>query len=882
MRTEQPKTIYLKDYQQPDYWIDETQLTFELFEDYTLVHSRLSIRLNDAKPQGETQPPLVLDGQLLELVSVALDDQPLSSYQVDDDTLTLQPHEASFALAITTRIEPQNNTALEGLYKSGGMFCTQCEAEGFRKITYYLDRPDVMSRFTTTVVADRGNYPVLLSNGNPIAAGEHEGGRHWISWEDPFPKPAYLFALVAGDLCLLQDSFTTMTGRKIDLRIYVEPENREQCDHAMDSLKRSMRWDEEVYGREYDLDIFMIVAVNDFNMGAMENKGLNIFNSSCVLAQQDTATDMAFQRVEAVVAHEYFHNWSGNRVTCRDWFQLSLKEGFTVFRDSEFSADMNSRTVKRIEDVTFLRANQFAEDAGPMAHPVRPDSFIEISNFYTLTVYEKGAEVVRMLHTLLGAEGFRKGTDLYFERHDGQAVTCDDFIKALEDANGADFSQFKRWYSQAGTPRLDVASHYDAAQREYRLSFRQHCPATPGQSEKLPQVIPVRMALLDPQGGELPLQLAGESAVLGNEAVLSVTEAEQEFVFVNVDQEPLPSLLRGFSAPVKMNYPYSRDERVFLAKHDPDGFNRWEAAQSLAVDVLQGLVEIHRAGRPLHLDQRLADIYRSVLSDTTLDSAMVAELIRLPSEAYLVELAETAHVDAIHFAREWLRAELARTIKSELQQRFDSLQVSATYSADAEAMAMRSLKNTLLGYLMLTEDPAVMQQCVRQFVESDNMTDRQAALVALVNSPFEQPRQAALERFAERWSAYPLVMDQWFSIQAGSTQPGGLERVEALMQHPLFTLRNPNKVRALIGAFANQNLVNFHRADGAGYRFLADRIIELDRLNPQIAARLVTPLSRWRKFAEDRQQLMQQELARVLATEKLSPDVYEVVSKSLA
>ena len=882
MRTEQPKTIYLKDYQQPDYWIDETQLTFELFEDYTLVHSRLSIRLNDAKPQGETQPPLVLDGQLLELVSVALDDQPLSSYQVDDDTLTLQPHEASFALAITTRIEPQNNTALEGLYKSGGMFCTQCEAEGFRKITYYLDRPDVMSRFTTTVVADRGNYPVLLSNGNPIAAGEHEGGRHWISWEDPFPKPAYLFALVAGDLCLLQDSFTTMTGRKIDLRIYVEPENREQCDHAMDSLKRSMRWDEEVYGREYDLDIFMIVAVNDFNMGAMENKGLNIFNSSCVLAQQDTATDMAFQRVEAVVAHEYFHNWSGNRVTCRDWFQLSLKEGFTVFRDSEFSADMNSRTVKRIEDVTFLRANQFAEDAGPMAHPVRPDSFIEISNFYTLTVYEKGAEVVRMLHTLLGAEGFRKGTDLYFERHDGQAVTCDDFIKALEDANGADFSQFKRWYSQAGTPRLDVASHYDAAQREYRLSFRQHCPATPGQSEKLPQVIPVRMALLDPQGGELPLQLAGESAVLGNEAVLSVTEAEQEFVFVNVDQEPLPSLLRGFSAPVKMNYPYSRDERVFLAKHDPDGFNRWEAAQSLAVDVLQGLVEIHRAGRPLHLDQRLADIYRSVLSDTTLDSAMVAELIRLPSEAYLVELAETAHVDAIHFAREWLRAELARTLKSELQQRFDSLQVSATYSADAEAMAMRSLKNTLLGYLMLTEDPAVMQQCVRQFVESDNMTDRQAALVALVNSPFEQPRQAALERFAERWSAYPLVMDQWFSIQAGSTQPGGLERVEALMQHPLFTLRNPNKVRALIGAFANQNLVNFHRADGAGYRFLADRIIELDRLNPQIAARLVTPLSRWRKFAEDRQQLMQQELARVLATEKLSPDVYEVVSKSLA
>lgn len=885
MRTEQPKTIYLKDYQQPDYWIDETHLTFDLFEDHALVHSRLSMRLNADKTSTDKQPPLVLDGQLLELIKVELDDKVLSAadYQIDDDSLTLQPGAASFELAITTRIEPQNNTALEGLYKSGTMFCTQCEAEGFRKITYYLDRPDVMSRFTTTVIAERERYPVLLSNGNPIASsGDHENGRHWVSWEDPFPKPAYLFALVAGDLCLLQDSFVTMSGREIDLRIYVEAENREQCDHAMDSLKRSMRWDEETYGREYDLDIFMIVAVNDFNMGAMENKGLNVFNSSCVLAQQDTATDLAFQRVEAVVAHEYFHNWSGNRVTCRDWFQLSLKEGFTVFRDSEFSGDMNSHTVKRIEDVTFLRANQFAEDAGPMAHPVRPDSFIEISNFYTLTVYEKGAEVVRMLHTLLGAEGFRKGTDLYFERHDGQAVTCDDFVKALEDANGADFSQFKRWYSQAGTPRLEAASHYDATKREYRLSFRQHCPATPGQSEKLPQVIPVRMALLNTQGQEMALQLAGESQSRGYETVLSITEAEQEFVFSNIDQQPLPSLLRGFSAPVKLSYPYSRDDRVFLAKHDPDGFNRWEAAQGLAVDVLQGLVEIHRTGRPLHLDQRLAEVYRTVLADTSLDAAMVAEIIRLPSEAYLVELAETAHVEAIHFAREWLRAELARTLKSEIQQRFDALPTAETYSADAASMAARSLKNTLLGYLMLTEDPAIMHVCVRQFVEANNMTDRQAALVALVNSPFDEQRKAALDTFAERWAAYPLVMDQWFSIQAGSTLPGGLARVEALMQHPLFTLRNPNKVRAVIGAFANQNLVNFHQADGAGYRFLADRIIELDRLNPQIAARLVTPLSRWRKFAEDRQQLMQQELARVLATEQLSPDVYEVVSKSLA
>ena len=883
MRTEQPTTIHLTDYKQPDYLIDETHLTFELFEDHALVHSRLAMRRNAA---GEgALPPLVLHGQELVLQSVALDEQALTAdaWQVDDSSLTLQPVAREFELAITTRIEPQNNTALEGLYKSGGMFCTQCEAEGFRKITYYLDRPDVMSRFTTTVMADRGSYPVLLSNGNLIASGEHEGGRHWATWEDPFPKPAYLFALVAGDLCRIDDSFTTMSGREVELRIYVEPENREQCGHAMDSLKRSMRWDEEVYGREYDLDIFMIVAVNDFNMGAMENKGLNIFNSSCVLAHPDTATDLAFQRVEAVVAHEYFHNWSGNRVTCRDWFQLSLKEGFTVFRDAEFSADMNSRTVKRIEDVTFLRANQFAEDAGPMAHPVRPDSYMEISNFYTLTIYEKGAEVVRMLHTLLGAEGFRKGTDLYFERHDGQAVTCDDFIAALEDANGVDFTQFKRWYSQAGTPVLQVDGRYDAATSTFRLLCRQSCPATPGQTEKLPFVIPLRLALLDSEGREIPLQLAGEAETRGTETVLAVTEAEQLFVFENVSEEPLPSLLRGFSAPVKLIYPYSRDDRVFLAMHDPDGFNRWEAAQSLAVDVLQGLIEIHRAGRPLLLDQRLLDVHRAVLADDRLDPAMVAEILRLPSEAYLVELAEVADVEAIYHVREWVRRELATALTDTMWSRFRQLGNGAGgYRADAESMARRSLRNTLLGYLMLTEASEALSACVQQFVEAGNMTDRQAALVALVNSPHEQQKHAALEEFAQRWSDYPLVMDQWFSIQAASPLPGGLERVQGLMKHPAFTLRNPNKVRALIGAFANQNLANFHRADGAGYRFIADRIIELNQLNPQIASRMLTPLTRWRKFDEPRQLLMKAELARILACDDLSPDVYEVVSKSLA
>ncbi|WP_150304066.1 aminopeptidase N [Pseudomonas saliphila] len=883
MRTEQPKTIYLKDYQQPDYWIDETHLTFELFDDHALVHSRLAMRVN-ADKNPTTLPQLVLDGQELELISVAIDDQALTEadYQLSADSLTLQPAGAQFELAITTRIHPRENTALEGLYQSGEMFCTQCEAEGFRKITYYLDRPDVMSRFTTTVIADRDGFPVLLSNGNPVASGEHDTDRHWITWEDPFPKPAYLFALVAGDLCLIRDSFTTMSGRTIDLRIYVEAENRDQCDHAMDSLKRSMRWDEQAYGREYDLDIFMIVAVNDFNMGAMENKGLNIFNSSCVLAHADTATDMAFQRVEAVVAHEYFHNWSGNRVTCRDWFQLSLKEGFTVFRDSQFSADMNSATVKRIEDVTFLRANQFAEDAGPMAHPVRPDAFMEISNFYTLTVYEKGAEVVRMLHTLLGDAGFRKGTDLYFERHDGQAVTCDDFVKALEEANTVDLTQFKRWYSQGGTPRLAVRSAYDSAAGTFSLSFSQSCPPTPGQSEKAPFVIPVRMALLDEQGHELNLKLVGEQQPRGTETVLSVTKPEQTFVFEGLTGEPLPSLLRNFSAPVKMLYPYSRDDRVFLAKHDPDGFNRWEAAQSLAVDVLQGLVEIHQAGRPLMLDLRLLDVYRSVLTNENLDPAMVAEIIRLPTESYLVELAEVADVDAIHHVREWVRLELATTLNADMWTLFRRLDDRTAYTPDAASVARRSLKNTLLGYLMQSGSAEALSVCVRQFVEANNMTDRQAALAALVNSPHEEQKAAALAEFAERWSGYPLVMDQWFAVQATSTLPGGLERVQALMAHPAFTLRNPNKVRALIGSFAAQNLVNFHRKDGAGYRFLTDQIIVLNELNPQIASRLLTPLTRWSKYDAGRQALLKGELSRLLSQPDLSPDVYEVVSKSLA
>ncbi|MFV3340383.1 aminopeptidase N [Pseudomonas sp. NY15349] len=885
MRTEQPQVIYLKDYQAPDYLIDETHLTFELFEDHTLVHAQLVMRRNPARGAG--LPPLELDGQQLELLRASLDDQELQpgEYQLDADSLTVQPKAERFTLDTSVKIHPESNTALEGLYKSGKMFCTQCEAEGFRKITYYLDRPDVMSTFTTTVIAEQHRYPVLLSNGNPIGSGPAEDGRHWATWEDPFMKPAYLFALVAGDLWCVEDSFTRQSGRDVTLRIYVEPENIDKCDHAMVSLKKSMRWDEEVYGREYDLDIFMIVAVNDFNMGAMENKGLNIFNSSCVLARAETATDAAHQRVEGVVAHEYFHNWSGNRVTCRDWFQLSLKEGFTVFRDAEFSADMNSRTVKRIEDVAYLRTHQFAEDAGPMAHPVRPDSFIEISNFYTLTVYEKGAEVVRMVRTLLGADGFRKGSDLYFERHDGQAVTTDDFIKAMEDANGVDFTQFKRWYNQAGTPRLEVSEAYDAAAKTYSLTFRQSCPQTPDKAEKLPFVIPVELGLLDAAGNDLPLQLAGEATAQGTSRVLSVTEAEQIFTFQGIQAKPLPSLLRGFSAPVKLSFPYDRDQLMFLMQHDSDGFNRWEAGQQLSVQVLQELIGQHQRGEALKLDQRLITALGTVLGNESLDPAMVAEMLSLPGEAYLTEISQVADVDAIHAAREFARQQIAEQLFAALWARYQAnreVSRSTAYVASAEHFARRSLQNIALSYLMQSGKPQVLQATLEQFEHCDNMTERLTALAVLVNSPFEAERAKALEAFAEHFKDNPLVMDQWFSVQAASTLPGGLARVKALMQHPAFTLKNPNKVRALIGAFAGQNLVNFHAADGSGYRFLADLVIELNALNPQIASRQLAPLTRWRKYDDARQALMKGELERILASGELSSDVYEVVSKSLA
>ncbi|MCK9535779.1 MAG: aminopeptidase N [Pseudomonas sp.] len=884
MRTEQPKMIKLTEYRLPDYLIDETHLTFELHENYALVHARLLMQRNPGL--DGTLPPLILDGQQLELVDVALDGRHLTAveYQLSDSHLQVQPTHSSFEFTSTVRIEPQNNTALEGLYKSSGMFCTQCEAEGFRKITYYLDRPDVMSRFTTTIHAEKQRYPVLLSNGNPIAEGEGENGRHWMTWQDPFKKPAYLFAVVAGDLLRVDDSFITMSGREVALRIFVEPENIDKCQHAMDSLKNAMRWDEEVYGREYDLDIFMIVAVNDFNMGAMENKGLNIFNSSCVLAKAETATDAAHQRVEAVVAHEYFHNWSGNRVTCRDWFQLSLKEGFTVFRDSEFSADMNSRVVTRIEGVAYLRTHQFAEDAGPMAHPVRPEQYMEISNFYTLTIYEKGAEVVRMLHTLLGAETFRKGSDLYFERHDGQAVTCDDFIAAMESVSGMDLTQFKRWYSQAGTPQLSVSDSYDAATQTYQLHVKQSCPDTPEQRNKQPFVIPLSMALLNQQGESLPLQLHGESAAVLGERVLAVTEAEQSFSFIKVPEKPLPSLLRGFSAPVQLDYAYSRDDLLFLLQHDTDGFNRWEAGQQLALQVIEEVVgQLYETDEPM-LDTRLVEVFSALLAQEDLDPAMLAEFIALPSTGYIIEQYEQADPLAIHQAREYVSNQLAFALKEPMLARYQALRkvsLQTPYVAQASDFARRRLQNMLLAYLMRTEDLEILDACVDQFGVADNMTERLAALACLVNSPFTDEAEHALASFAERFEDDPLVMDQWFSVQAAAALPDGLERVEHLLKHPAFSIKNPNKVRAVVGAFT-QNTPNFHAIDGSGYAFLADKVIKLDALNPQMAARMLSPLTRWQRFDLHQQEMMQSQLQRVRGSGDLSADLFEVLEKSLA
>ncbi len=872
-------TIYRKEYQPPAHLVDTIALRFELGEETTRVQSRMVLRANPAAAPGQ---PLRLDGHRAVLLGVGLDGVPLREdrYALDGENLTIADVPAAFTLEITTEIRPQDNTFLEGLYRSGGMFCTQCEAEGFRAITYFPDRPDVLSVYTVTIVADKTRYPILLANGNPVEQGDLADGRHFAVWHDPFPKPCYLFALVAGNLHCHQGSFTTCSGREVTLRIFVEEKNRHKCDHALRSLQKSMAWDEQVFGREYDLDLFMIVAVDDFNMGAMENKGLNIFNSRYVLASPATATDDDFQAIEEVVGHEYFHNWTGNRVTCRDWFQLSLKEGLTIFRDQEFSADMQSRGVKRISDVRLLRTHQFAEDGGPLAHPVRPDAYMEINNFYTVTVYNKGGEVIRMLHTLLGAAKFRQGMDLYFQRHDGQAVTVEDFVRAMEAGGQRDLGQFRRWYEQAGTPQLELGGSFDASAGTFTLVVRQSCPPTPGQPDKLPFHIPLAMGLLGRDGRQLPCSLAGETVPGPVSRLLEIRQAEETFVFTGLNAAPVPALLRGFSAPVRLSYPWSHDELVLLMAHEPDPFCRWEAGQQLAVELILDLVADLHAGRELLLDSGFVAAFRAVLTSGDGDRAFLAEALTLPSEAYLAELMAVADPTALHTARQFVRKGLAERLRDDFLAIWKQCRSTAPYAVDDGRAGDRRLANLCLAYLMTLGDQDISAACLAQCREADNMTDVMGALAPLASSECPE-RSLALEEFYARWQDDRQVVDKWFSVQATATLPDTLVHVARLLAHPAFELTNPNRFRSLVGAFSQANPARFHDPDGSGYRFMGDQLLRLVPVNPQVAARLLTPLTRWQRLDPARQALMLEQLRRIKALPDLPRDVFEVVEKSL-
>ena len=878
-----PAVKYLKDYRPPAFLVDTVELTVELADPDTRVEARMAVRRNpEAEGNGR---PFVLDGRDLDPVSIALDGRELGpdAYALDDETLTLSDVPDAFVLETRVRIRPRENAALEGLYKSGDMFCTQCESEGFRRITFFPDRPDVMARYTCTVIGDKARYPILLSNGNRAKAGEMDDGRHWVRWEDPFPKPSYLFALVAGDLFCLSDTYRTRSGRNVGLEIYAEHENADKCDHAMEALKKSMRWDEETFGLEYDLDVYMIVAVNDFNMGAMENKGLNVFNAKYVLARPDTATDQDFWNIDRVVAHEYFHNWTGNRVTLRNWFQLSLKEGLTVYRDQEFSSDLTSRPVKRIGDARTLRAYQFPEDAGPMAHPVRPAGYIQMDNFYTVTVYEKGAEVVRMIRTLVGKDGFRKGMDLYFERHDGRAVTVEDFVSAMADANGADLDPFMLWYSQAGTPEIRVRGEYDAPKREFALTLSQHVPPTPDMTEKAPMHIPVAVGLLDPDGRDVPLRLKDEAAPVGETRVLELRETEQTFVFADVPPGVVPSVLRGFSAPVKRVDEVDDETLAFLFARDTDPFNRWDAGQKLFARMLLRRVDDYRAGRELILDEAVVEPFRRTLRHADLDKSFIAEALSLPTESEMAILAsEKGEIDpdAIHAARQFATARLAERLRSDFEEIYRDNRDTGEYVVDPTSVGRRRLKNLALAFLGRIEGEDAIRRAREQFEGATNMTDSMAALSVLAHIDCPE-RERALERFYERWKDDTLVLDKWFALQATAPLPDTLDRVRALLDHPAFSIKNPNKVRALIGAFCGGNPWRFHQPSGAGYVFAADRVLEIDAFNPQIAARMASVFNHWRKYESGRRALMGEQLERIIRAGGLSKHVYEIVSKAL-
>lgn len=894
MRTDTPPTIYRKDYAVPSYLVDTVEMGFDLTPARTIVATRIVMHRNPAS----TEQDIVLYGEEIELLQLRLNGKTLHArdYHLDGGVLRIPRAPQDSTLEIETALQPNQNTSLMGLYVSNGNFFTQCEAEGFRKITYFPDRPDVMARYTVMLRADKKTCPVLLSNGNLIEQGDLPDGRHYAKWEDPFKKPSYLFALVAGDLVCQEESFRLKSGRDVLLQVWVEHGNLDKTQHAMDSLKNSIRWDEERYGLELDLDRFMIVAVGDFNMGAMENKGLNIFNTKFVLANPRIATDIDYANIEAVVGHEYFHNWTGNRVTCRDWFQLSLKEGLTVFRDQEFSADMigteSGRAVKRIDDVRVLRQAQFPEDAGPMAHPVRPDSFVEINNFYTVTVYEKGAEVVRMYQTLLGRDGFRKGMDLYFARHDGQAVACDDFRAAMADANQRDLQQFERWYSQAGTPRVAATMQYDAAAKTVELTLRQSCPPTPGQAEKLPFHIPVAIGLLDAKGRDIVLNDGGKGKG-STTRVLELTQAVQTFHFSGISEQPVPSLLRGFSAPVVLEYSYSDAELAFLMAHDSDAFNRWEAGQRLAMRRLLALTQaVQQARQAGHVvavdsvlnnvqqDSALTDALRITLNDKKLDPAFRELVLTLPSETMIAEQMDVIDPQAIHTARQFLRRSLAQALRSDLQAIYKANRSSGPYHPDAASSGKRALQNVVLSYLAELDDEAAHALAQKQCDNANNMTDRLAALAALTNSHAEDKQDALADFYAE-FEDEALVIDKWFTLQA-TARTTDVDAVRALTQHLAFTLKNPNRARSLIFSFCNGNPSAFHATDGRGYAFWSEQVIALNGINPQVAARLARSLDRWRKYAPALQEKMRAALQQVADAPNLSRDVAEVITKSLA
>ena len=869
--TQQPQAKYRHDYRAPDYTITDIDLTFDLDATKTLVTA-----ISQITRQGAAGAPLRLDGEDLTLVSIDVNGAAWEHYRQEDGALIIESLPEAFTLTIVNEISPATNTALEGLYLSGDALCTQCEAEGFRHITWYLDRPDVLARFTTKIIADKSKYPFLLSNGNRIAEGELDNGRHWVQWQDPFPKPCYLFALVAGDFDVLRDSFKTRSGRDVALELFVDRGNLDRASWAMTSLKASMKWDETRFGLEYDLDIYMIVAVDFFNMGAMENKGLNVFNSKYVLARAETATDKDYLDIERVIGHEYFHNWTGNRVTCRDWFQLSLKEGLTVFRDQEFSSDLGSRAVNRIQNVRTMRAAQFAEDASPMAHPIRPDKVIEMNNFYTLTVYEKGSEVIRMLHTLLGEENFQKGMLLYFERHDGSAATCDDFVQAMEDASNVDLSHFRRWYSQAGTPVVTVHDDYDPENELYTLTISQTTPPTAEQQEKHPLHIPFDIELYDNEGKVIPLQKNGHPI----HHVLNVTQAEQTFVFDNVYFQPVPSLLREFSAPVKLEYKWSDQQLTFLMRHARNDFSRWDAAQSLLATYIKLNVNRSQQGQPLSLPLHVADAFRAILLDEKIDPALAAEILTLPSQNEIAELFQKIDPQAIAAVHEALTRTLANELADEFLAVYNANKLDA-YRVEHADIGKRALRNTCLRYLAFGEKQLAEQLVRNQFASADNMTDSIAALSASVAAQLPC-RAELLAAFDEKWHQDGLVMDKWFVLQATSPAADTLSKVRELLNHRSFSMGNPNRVRSLIGAFAAGNPAAFHALDGSGYQFMVEMLSELNHRNPQVASRLIEPLIRLKRYDAKRQEMMRAALEQLKGLENLSGDLFEKISKALA